>query len=127
MNDDAENSLYKMYKERRKHLRLPTTYSTRYKLRYSGANYDVNHTKDISQGGALLFTNRSFAKGEQLEMLIRFPFSQEEIAIIAEVVFSEESVKNSVYETRLKFIEINEEVKRILGEVINRRKNMNEL
>tara|TARA_B100000315_G_C14398172_1_gene505204 strand:+ start:121 stop:471 length:351 start_codon:yes stop_codon:yes gene_type:complete len=116
-----------MYKERRKRPRLPTTYLVRYKLRYSDTAYDINNTKDISQGGALLFTNQLFEKGEQLEMHVKFPFAKKEIAVIAEVVLCQEVLKNSVYETRLKFIEIDEEIKRMLGELISCRKNMNKL
>jgi len=123
----VEESRYRMPIERRKHPRAPMTYITRYKLRYIGTTYAINHTKNISQGGALLFTNRVLKKGEQLEMYIRFPFAEKEIKVIAEVVGSEEVKKNLVYQSRLKFIEMNEEARKKLGELIDRRKNMNEL
>ena len=110
--------------EKRKHVRLPATYITRYKSRYSDTDYDVSQTRNISQGGALLFTNRMFRKGDQLELQIQFPFSAKKVTVIAEVVVCEELTKNVTYKTRLKFIAMDERVEQSLREIIGRRRRM---
>jgi len=112
--------------EKRKHVRLPATYITRYRLRNSDTNYDVSQTQNISQGGALLFTNRMFRKGFQLELQIQLPGHIEKVTVIAEVVFCEELTKNAIYKTRLKFIAMDKRVKVSLREMIERRRRMGE-
>ena len=107
--------------EKRKHPRLPTAYITKYRLRDSGSDFAVGRTQNISQGGAFLFTDRMFYAGDQLEMNIQFPFSKELVRVIGEIVACTER-RESSYETRLRFIEMDEDINKKLGELIERRR-----
>ena len=110
--------------DKRKHLRLPASYVTRYRLRNSNADYHVSQTQNVSQRGALLFTNRVFKTGFQLELQIQFPFSDKWVTIIAKVISCEEVTKNLSYKTRLEFIRMDEWAEKSLKEIMERRKRM---
>jgi Tfp pilus assembly protein PilZ len=81
-------------------------------------NYDLTQTKNVSQGGILLTTNRKFEKGTQLAMTIRFPFITQRIELTGEVVDSKEVVRDLIYETRIKFLDLDEEFFKKLGNFI---------
>ena len=106
---------------KRRYERVQATYIVRYKLRYSGMNYSVCQTQNVSQGGALFLTDRIFSEGQELEMNIQFPFASEQVKVIAEIVACKKKM-NNVYETRVKFIDMNSFVTKKLGELIKRRK-----
>jgi hypothetical protein len=72
-------------------------------------NYDLTQTKNVSQGGILLTTNRKFEKGTQLAMTIRFPFITQRIELTGEVVDSKEVVRDLIYETRIRFFDLDED------------------
>jgi c-di-GMP-binding flagellar brake protein YcgR len=110
--------------ERRKYLRLPASYVTRYKVRNSDADYHVSQTQNVSQRGALLFTNRMFNKGFQLELQIQFPFSDKWVTVVAAVVACEKVTKNLSYKTRLQFIAMDEWAEEKLREIMERRKRI---
>ncbi|UCC95610.1 MAG: PilZ domain-containing protein [Candidatus Omnitrophota bacterium] len=113
--------------DRRKYPRLPTTYIVRYKPRYSKTNYEVTQTKNISLGGIFLLTPKMLKQGQQLEMHIQFPFARKKIMVLARVISCEKLARGEIYETRLKFIEMSEETKQKLAEIIQRRKWVEEL
>ncbi|MBI4845829.1 MAG: PilZ domain-containing protein [Candidatus Omnitrophica bacterium] len=110
--------------DKRQYHRTPTTYIVRYRLRCGLSNYDVVRTQNVSQGGALLMTSRQFKQGDELEMHIQFPFAGEKVEVSGRVIASNEKIKNSIYETRVEFIELSDAVKKTLGEVIERRKKL---
>ena len=112
--------------ERRKYPRLPTTYIARYRLRHTKSNHEVNQTQNISQKGALLITNRLFRKIDQLELLIQFPFANDAVPIIGEVVTCEELIQGISYRCGVKFIEMDDEMNKKLGEIIERRRHMSQ-
>ena len=66
----------KKYKgpERRTKPRLTANFVISYKIREDIDNADLTQSRNVSQGGMLLTTNRVFKKGTYLSMTIRFPF-----------------------------------------------------
>ncbi|MCG8607919.1 PilZ domain-containing protein, partial [bacterium] len=110
--------------EKRKHLRLPASYVTRYRLRDSVTDFHVSQTQNVSQRGGLLFTNRMFKKGLQLELQIQFPFSPKWVTIIATVIACEEVTKSLSYKTRLQFLRMDEWAEKGIREIMERRKRM---
>jgi hypothetical protein len=89
-----------------------------YRIKEFPDGYDLTQTKNVSQGGMLLTTNRLFEKGTCLAMTIRFPFVTQKIEITGEVVSSKEVVRELIYETRIKFLDLDREFFRKLGEFI---------
>ncbi|MFA5008904.1 MAG: PilZ domain-containing protein [Candidatus Omnitrophota bacterium] len=91
--------------ERRKFPRANANFVVSYRVKEHGT-YDLSQTKNISQGGLLITTNKKFENGTQLIMTIRFPFVEQKIEIIGEVIDSKEIVKGLIYETRLRFTDL---------------------
>jgi c-di-GMP-binding flagellar brake protein YcgR len=106
--------------ERRHYQRLDANFVVSYRVKQIPDNYDLTQTKNVSQGGMLLTTNRKFEKGTQLAMTIRFPFVRERIEVTGEVVDSREVVRDLIYETRLQFIDLKEEFFKELGEFVHK-------
>jgi len=104
--------------ERRKHPRLDANFVISYRIKEVVDGYDLTQSKNVSQGGILLTTNRLFKQGIFLAMTIRFPLIPQKIEVTGEVVGSKEVVRDLIYETRIKFIDLDEEFFQKLGEFI---------
>ena len=106
--------------EKRKHQRLEASYSVSYKINDSAEGYNLSMTGNISRGGILLMVNTLFPQGTILSLIIRCPFSLEPLRLSGEVLDSLEVVKDSVYKTRIKFLQVNQEQLARLDEFIKR-------
>jgi hypothetical protein len=90
-------------RERRKYPRLNAQFVISYKIKQIPNNFDLSQTKNVSQGGVLLTTNRKFIPGTILTLTVKFPFVSQRINLTATVVDSQEVAKNLLYNTRLCF------------------------
>ncbi len=106
--------------ERRKHRRIDVSFIVSYRIKKERDNSDLSQTKNVSEGGMLLTTNRKFDKGTHLEMVIRFPFLPKRINIEGEVVDSKEVVRNVIYETRIKFFGLEEAIISSLSDFVKK-------
>ena len=97
--------------ERRKYPRIKGTFVVSYRILEDVDSADLSQTKNISEGGMLLTTNRKFEKGTLLMLNLRLPFIEEKIELIGRVLESKEIVKDLIYETRLCFVEVPEETR----------------
>ncbi len=79
---------------------------------------DVSQSKNISGGGMLLSSNRSFDKGTVLSLKVRLPFKNEPISFNGKVLESQEIVKGLHYDIRLEFIDMNESQKQCLADTL---------
>jgi len=109
--------------ERRKYPRVDSNIVISYHIQGEFGNYDLSQTMNISQGGILFTTNREFEKGEHLGMTVLFPFLEEKIEIIGEVISSREVLKDFVYETRIKFNDLKEQLLEQLGKFVDELKS----
>ena len=66
----------------------------------------------------LLTTNKQFELGTNLAMIIRFPLIPQKIQVTGIVVESKEVVRNIIYETRIQFMDLDEEFFYKLGDFI---------
>lgn len=107
--------------ERRNHPRVNANFVVSYRIQKAPDNYDLSQTKNVSQGGLLVTTNRKFEKGIFLAITIRFPFIMQRIEVTGQVVESKEVVRNLIYETRVRFLDLDTEFFRKLGEFIDKR------
>ncbi|MFH1504036.1 MAG: PilZ domain-containing protein [Candidatus Omnitrophota bacterium] len=105
-------------KEKRRHLRIKASFVASYRVGKKLEDCDLTQTRNISNGGMLLTTNREFDQGNQLVIVMRFPFIEQKIEIIGEVVGSREIVKNLIYETRVKFLDLDKEFFKKLGRFV---------
>ena len=107
--------------ERRKHPRLDVSFVVSYRVKEPPANYDMSQSKNVSQGGMMLTTNRHFDQGTHLAIKVRFPFLPSKLEVWGEVVDSKEVLKNVIYETRIKFIGPESDMFEKLGEFVKER------
>jgi len=107
--------------ERRKHYRTDANFVVSYRLVQQPDNYDLSRSKNVSQGGMLITTNRKFDKGTLLALTIRFPFVNAKIEIVGEVVDSRMIVTNLIYETRLRFLNLSEDIFSEIGKFVDER------
>jgi len=104
--------------ERREHPRMRVNFVVNYRIQELLDSYDLSQTKDVSQGGALLTTNKPFEKDTHLTMNLRIPFVSQKIELEGKVIGSREVVRDLVYETRVSFIGLDENFFKKLGEFI---------
>ena len=104
--------------EKRKFPRVDANFVISYRIKEMVDGYDLTQSKNVSQGGILLTTNRLFNKGTMLAMTIRFPLIPQKIDVTGEVVDSKEVVRDLIYETRIKFLDLDEDFFKKLGEFI---------
>lgn len=104
--------------ERRVCSRVTANFVVSYRVKSLTGNCDLSQTKNISQSGLLLTTNKKFPTGAQLTMVIRFPFVTQKIEVTGEVIDSKEIVRDLIYETRIRFVDLPEDFFKELGEFI---------
>src|SRR4030042_6611256 len=104
--------------ERRKFRRASVNFVVSYRIMETVDGYDLSQTKNVSQGGMLLTTNKKFAEGTRLAMILRFPLIPQKIEVTGRVIASKEVVRDIIYETRIQFLDLNEEFFYKLGEFI---------
>ena len=103
---------------KRKYPRKDVEYLVSYRAEEPSEHYDLSQTKNVSQGGMLLMTSRMFEKNIPMEMMITFPLIPQRIKIAGRVVGCKEIVKNSIYETRIEYVNLDEEFFKKLGRFI---------
>ncbi|RKY33343.1 MAG: hypothetical protein DRP68_02770 [Candidatus Omnitrophota bacterium] len=106
--------------ERRKYPRIPATFVLNYRIKEIPDDYDLTQSKNVSQGGILITTNQYFEKGVHLEITIRFPFLPGKVQLIGEVVSCKEKVKGLIYDTRIKFVNLDPSISEKIGEYLQR-------
>ncbi len=104
--------------ERRKHPRINVNFIVSYRILDDEDTADLSQTKNISQGGMLLTTNRHFNSGTFIKMFIRVPLVQNKLMLIGKVTDSKEVVKGLIYETRISFYNLEEEMEKVLKETV---------
>ena len=103
--------------ERRRHARITGRFIVSYRI-LDEDNTDVTQSKNLSLGGMLLTTNRSFAANTHLAVEIRLPFERNPIMIIGRVVDSHEITKDLIYDTRLEFLAVDENHRECLNHTV---------
>ena len=96
--------------ERRKHLRMNANFVVNYRIKNIPDDYDLSQTKNASAGGILITTNKLFDKGLCLAMTIRLPLLPKKIEVTGLVVDSKEVVRDLIYETRIEFMDLDEDI-----------------
>lgn len=107
--------------ERREHPRLNLNFVVSYRIHKAPENYDLTQTKNVSQGGLMVTTNRKFDKGTFLAITIRFPFIMQRIEVTGQVVESREVVRSLIYETRVMFLDLDKDFFKKLGDFIEKK------
>jgi len=105
--------------ERRKYKRIKKNFILYY---YSTdrpeIRYDASQVKNISLGGMCLITSKPFEPGSPMTIEFKTPFQTDFTQMDGVVQESHEKIKNLIYETRLKFLDLHPQVIQILNKII---------
>lgn len=103
--------------DQRQHPRRDASLVVSYRPKDPTAGHGIGQTRNISQGGMLLTTARAFAPGDRLVIRTRPPFlgSPRLVPGTAQVVGSREIVQSFLYETRLRFVDLDRRSSQIIG------------
>lgn len=104
--------------EKRKHPRMKANFIVSYRIGENPEGRGLTQTKNISRGGMLLATNKVFEKGTCLVIVIKLPFVSRKIEVMGEVIASKEVIKNLLYETRVKLLDLDEDFFKRLGRFV---------
>lgn len=105
--------------EKRQSPRIDVSFVVSYRPLNEEESADLSQTRNFSQGGMLLTTNTSFKEGTFLKMFIRLPLVADKIHLVGKVLESKQVVKNLIYETRIVFQNLEDEVTRVLKDTVN--------
>jgi len=102
--------------ERRDSKRLKKTFSVFYRVyRKTEAVGDISKIRDISQGGMCIRANQKLVEGDVLELIIRIPYDfNRKIKLFGKVLESKQTKNALEYETRISFIDIDEQTKEFI-------------
>jgi len=105
--------------EKRKYRRADSKLSVSYKVKaLSEAEYDLVYANNIGQGGVFISTNKEFAIGTLLILVIRLPFTFQNIHVTGEVVNCKKAEEGLLYETRIKFLDLSEEAAKKINDFV---------
>jgi len=105
--------------ERRQHGRISGRFIVSYRILAEHEKIDISQTRNLSLGGMLITTNRTFEPGTHLALEIRLPFDPHPITLVGKVVESKEITRNLIYDTRLLFLAIDEKHKHIITDTVD--------
>lgn len=106
--------------ERRRYVRIKGNFVLSYKdITTQEAKSDISQTKDISVGGLLFTSQQKFSPGTLLKLKLRLPDTPDYINVKVEVVASRQLVKNVMYDTRAKFVKIDDKHKDYIRKIID--------
>lgn len=105
--------------ERREFGRVEIPILVSYRIR-GELKTDISHAKNISEGGLLFTSDKDFDPNTVLVLKLKLPLSPEWFDIIGEVAESKEVKKNLIYEIRVRFIDIAEEAKKTIAQLVEK-------
>ena len=85
----------------------------------SDSGYDITQVKDISIGGMRFITAQSFPSGTILAVELKTPFKEERLKFKASVIESKEVATDLIYDTRVRFVDLEGEQREALNKIIN--------
>ncbi len=105
--------------ERRRNLRVGARLMVAFRVtdqveRY----YGLTRSSNVGSGGILLPTSVAFPPGTRLRMKMRIPDKSQTLALTGEVVASREIAKALVYNTRIRFLDLDVKSREQLAELV---------
>ena len=106
--------------ERRRFKRISGSYIVSYApMKSEELKFDISQTKNISEDGMLFISDRKFEKDVVLKMKLRLPEFSDYVIVQAQVIDSIQRVKGVMYETRARFIEVEQKVRESIRKLVD--------
>ncbi|MFC1593763.1 PilZ domain-containing protein [Candidatus Omnitrophota bacterium] len=105
--------------EKRKHSRLKRQFIVSFKEENGTSHFDASQMKDISEGGLRFMTGRPFAKDTILLLKLKTPVAVCKFKIKGKVVESTKIVEGLIYDTRVSFLDIDEDTEAAIRKTID--------
>ncbi|MDO8602768.1 MAG: PilZ domain-containing protein [Candidatus Omnitrophota bacterium] len=106
--------------ERRKFKRINRSYIVSYAIvKGEDLKFDVSQTRNLSEGGLLFMSDREFEKGAILKIKLRLPEFSDYVTVRTQVIESTQLVKDIMYDTRVKFIEVEQKVRESIRKLVD--------
>ena len=110
--DDPDN-------ERRHYIRISKSFILSYfEISKPEHKYEITQLKNISLGGMCFISTRSFDADTKLGIELKTPYLAGTTYLEGTVLGSHEKMKNKIYETRMRFEELDTEAKVLLEKLI---------
>ena len=106
--------------DRRAYPRTDANLVVSYRAKGIGSDYDISQSKNLSQGGMLLTTNRQFSPSETLTLTLRLPYMPDAIEVAGTVITSKEVVRDLIYDTHIQFASLDERARQQLSDFVYR-------
>lgn len=103
--------------ERRRYSRVEVGIAVDYHVLGIIENVSSGQTKDSSAGGFLLMTKDQFNRGTCLVLEIPWPSRLTPVRLLGRVLSSAQSSNNVSFDTRIEFLAVDEEHKKLIGEL----------
>lgn len=120
MGDKQEYKPDNIIFERRRFKRISRNFVVSYApIKTEEFKFDVSQTKNLSEGGLMLITDKKFEKEVVLKIKLRLPEFSDYVIVRAEVIDSKQLAKGIIYETRARFVEVEENVKEAIRKLVD--------
>lgn len=106
-------------KERRQHKRVNKNFILKYfELSNSKEKYEITQIKNISQGGLCFISSKQIPENTQLGLELRTPYISTTTYLQGIVLESQDKITGVLYETRLRFENLDPQSQLILQELM---------
>jgi len=108
------------FEERRQHLRIYRNFILSYREKDSAVtNYNVSQVNNVSKGGINFSTTHPLKEGTVIEIVLKTPFITEPIHVEGFVLQCKEKIAGMIYEIRLQFYPLGDQILAILDKIEN--------
>nr|MBU1328378.1 hypothetical protein [Candidatus Omnitrophota bacterium] len=120
MDNKQESQPGNIQFERRRFKRINGSYIVSYApIKSEELKFDISQTKNICEDGMLFISDRKFEKDVVLKMKLRLPEFSDYVIVQVQVIDSIKRVKVIMYETRARFIEVEEKVREAIRKLVD--------
>ncbi len=104
--------------EQRRFPRIDATFMVGYRIENVTNCYYIGESCNAGQGGMLVTTATRIKPGCRLAMQVRFPFMSRASRVTGKVAASREILRGLIYKTGTKFIDLDTDVFKMLGDYV---------
>lgn len=105
-------------KEKRRYPRLERNWVIAYNTKDV---YDISYAKNISPVGVLFTASYQFEEGQNVKLIVKFPFLTEKVEVMSRVV-GLKKIRDNLYEVRAEFLNLPENVQKMFTEFMKHKK-----